>query len=1280
MLLIDVPHTHIKYYLNILDNNTPILIVDNYKNNCKYSNSQNVIKIENIDKIITYNIYIYIVDNIKNKEFYEKHINNLSTDKPIYLFSIQNFIITNRNCIYSKTIKLQETMNILQKQKLDNILRKKRLNNPVIHTDNYNIKKPLEDIKPVEDIKSIEDIKPVENIKPVEDIKPVNDIKNVNVYLQDNNKNKLCLLNLEKFRRSSDNVKLVNNGKKFVYIKTSTTENNGTTEFNQDDYLNKLNDFCELMNIEREYVLKNPKQEFRYFCYRYLDNIRLLELPEISRNKWCEAVLIEFRCLPHLEFLIRNVIHKLGENWSQTIVCGLNNYNFINDIVKNIDRDIKIIKLEYDNLNQQEYNDLLMTIDFWNLFNGEKLLIHQEDSCIFKSNIDDFLEWDYIGAPWSLDSQINKHSVSNGGLSLRSRSKMIEILNKIPIDKIDENLNLNSINYKSINLDHMPEDIYFSQFLQIYNIGSVADFDTAKRFSCETIYSENPFGMHCMWNSCEKWQSKLYEYFFTATDIIDNSLTFSNDIELNCSYLNEKDIRKTILIYKSNNEFYNEIKNSKIDINDIDNFILTVDFYNGGGGTTTFINSIISKYKYYNNFVIIRNINKVIYVTLNDDYLIDFFKSEEILFKFLFENQKKIKKIFVNHFLGFSYDIFHHLTYIKIQNNIKMYTVTHDYSFIFNSSQLSYNDISKAEINKNIDINIFDEIITQNSCNINIFSKFLSDSSKIKVAALPDYYYSKNCINRNIGVKKIGIIGNISKLKGNDILIELIQQLPHVQFIVFGLFGFIAKNVITEPYNSITELNDLLVKYQPNIMLELSIWPETYSYVFTLYSIIKIPLIILDKPDTNNVIINRAKNSSLHYLIAKDVEDIKDIINSDKLKSNFYYTIYPKLRYSEYWNNLFIEGYDAIISEKSKTNELSKTNQLQKYAIYFPQFHSFDINDKLFYKNYTDAINLNKLVNLNYNNEILTPSFKEFNINHINEYDIVKNENIIKKDCELLNKYNIDGLACYYYWFSINSENNDNMLMREAVDYLFDYVNTFNRKIFFIWANENWTSNIAMGKTDGVKLENTYNDISLINNFQNLILYFNKDCYLKINNKPVFMIYHTFNLTEYELNLYINKLNELCILNGFSGIDIYINTMNCLYRNFDCKKFYINFNYKINTGFRYLIDTQNVIDFEKYIDFIEKHSENNIVQTIALDFDNNARLIKPNRQINSTVCVKNYHFLKVKFIKMILSKYLDKNTENIILINSLNEWGEKMSIEPSNEIGYYYLNLINNLI
>ena len=32
------------------------------------------------------------------------------------------------------------------------------------------------------------------------------------------------------------------------------------------------------------------------------------------------------------------------------------------------------------------------------MFNGEKLLIYQEDSCIFHNNYQEFLKYDYIGA------------------------------------------------------------------------------------------------------------------------------------------------------------------------------------------------------------------------------------------------------------------------------------------------------------------------------------------------------------------------------------------------------------------------------------------------------------------------------------------------------------------------------------------------------------------------------------------------------------------------------------------------------------------------------------------------------------------------------------------------------------------------------------------------------------------------------------------------------------------------------------------------------------------
>jgi hypothetical protein len=49
---------------------------------------------------------------------------------------------------------------------------------------------------------------------------------------------------------------------------------------------------------------------------------------------------------------------------------------------------------------------------------------------------------------------------------------------------------------------------------------------------------------------------------------------------------------------------------------------------------------------------------------------------------------------------------------------------------------------------------------------------------------------------------------------------------------------------------------------------------------------------------------------------------------------------------------------------------------------------------------------------------------------------------------------------------------------------------------------------------------------------------------------------------------------------------------------------------------------------------------------------------------------------------MINQSYNDSEQEidKILLINSWNEWGESMAIEPSNEQGTYYLDLLKNII
>ena len=55
---------------------------------------------------------------------------------------------------------------------------------------------------------------------------------------------------------------------------------------------------------------------------------------------------------------------------------------------------------------------------------------------LLKSGIEEFLKWDYIGAPWEKPKE--GCFVGNGGLSLRTRDKMIEITEKYKSDLIDD--------------------------------------------------------------------------------------------------------------------------------------------------------------------------------------------------------------------------------------------------------------------------------------------------------------------------------------------------------------------------------------------------------------------------------------------------------------------------------------------------------------------------------------------------------------------------------------------------------------------------------------------------------------------------------------------------------------------------------------------------------------------------------------------------------------------------------------------------------------------------
>lgn len=253
------------------------------------------------------------------------------------------------------------------------------------------------------------------------------------------------------------------------------------------------------MNIQKLYNNMNIptcSKTHRLLCLQNLNKIKTETIPEIKKYNLYESVLIEFRILPHTEYLLRNAILKFP-NWSHTIICGNLNYNFYKNMIDNISPNINLIKLNFDNIHVSVYNELLLTIDFWKLFYGEKLLIYQEDTFIFHNKIDEFLIFDYIGAPW----KYKKYKVGNGGFSLRTKDVMIKCLeNK---QKINNILNLKNINYilKNIYNEYIiREDIFFSAMIHNYKYGLIPQLDIAIKFSQESIISKNPLGGHKFYN------------------------------------------------------------------------------------------------------------------------------------------------------------------------------------------------------------------------------------------------------------------------------------------------------------------------------------------------------------------------------------------------------------------------------------------------------------------------------------------------------------------------------------------------------------------------------------------------------------------------------------------------------------------------------------------------------------------------------------------------------------------------------------------------------------
>lgn len=198
------------------------------------------------------------------------------------------------------------------------------------------------------------------------------------------------------------------------------------------------------------------------------------------------AIIVEPRKHAALSYVLNNILTNLSDDWNIVVCHGTRNLEYIQHIIKYELKGsprISLVNLGLDNMNIAQYNELLTSAAFHEYIPTETFLVFQTDTIILPQNahlISEFLEYDYVGAPWT-DGQ-----VGNGGFSLRRKSKMLELIQKVPF------------------VTGEAEDGYFSQYSGRTN----NDFsikvhkpppEKAKQFSVETVFCNQPFGCHKPW-------------------------------------------------------------------------------------------------------------------------------------------------------------------------------------------------------------------------------------------------------------------------------------------------------------------------------------------------------------------------------------------------------------------------------------------------------------------------------------------------------------------------------------------------------------------------------------------------------------------------------------------------------------------------------------------------------------------------------------------------------------------------------------------------------------
>lgn len=379
--------------------------------------------------------------------------------------------------------------------------------------------------------------------------------------------------------------------------------------------------------------------------------------------------------------------------------------------------------------------------------------------------------------------------------------------------------------------------------------------------------------------------------------------------------------------------------------------------------------------------------------------------------------------------------------------------------------------------------------------------------------------------------------------------------------------------------------------------------------------------------------------------------------------------------YKEAWT----DGFAVALGERSPSYAPGAAAPAQTdanlptlIAFYLPQFHPFKENDEWWGKGFTEWTNVTKAM----------PQFRGHYQPRLpldlGFYDL-RNIEVMQSQVELAKRYGIGAFCFHYYWFD-----GHRLLERPIETYLADGGETLTLPFCLCWANENWTRRWDGAEEDVLmKQSHSLEDHKKV--FEDLCRYFRDSRYLKVDGKPLIIIYRPAIIND--LDKMVDIWRNAARASGFQDIHL-VATNSFGFADhesigFDALCEFPPHNVSVinkkdshewynpaHEGYVYMYP--DVVDFcvDRMNSLSSTERAKTYYPTIMAGWDNEAR--KPGRG-------HVFHDCTPVLFHRWLSASVDFATSNhpagnaLVFINAWNEWAEGTYLEPDRKFGHAYL-------